>query len=200
MAPFSLRWLRSTLLGGDQEPYAQALLRLSLDLTQVLGCYRVQEPASADSDFGSTGLAFVETVLTMPNPTMHYMVGIANKNGVYYALNRQTFSGMQVPPEWSVQVAIGVESGLPGSLAISPSAYDNTTGTLYVAGGLTPDQQCKGSLQVYNVNAVPVTQSTIGPPPLLWTNLPGDRVCFKDGPVVGAVTAIPELVVVGEGP
>jgi hypothetical protein len=77
--------------------------------------------------------------------------------------------------------------------------------TLYVAGGATPDGQCLGSVQAYDLNAIP----TDGPPNLKWCacfDNSGHTPHSGDTAVIGAVSADPgnaqthPLVVVGEGP
>jgi hypothetical protein len=71
----------------------------------------------------------------------------------------------------------------------------NNTLALYVGswtGGITPDNQCLGSLQAFDLSA-----STM-PPPAKWKS----RVCFSGtgaGPVLAPVTVTPHVVVISEG-
>jgi outer membrane protein assembly factor BamB len=110
----------------------------------------------------------------------HNLIGILNKNGRYYVLDR---GSINKGPIWKVQVARAGECPQCGAGNISPSAWDGKK--LYVAGGATTinGKKCKGSLSSLN----PATGA------LLW------QVCLNDGPVLGAVSVVPGVAVVGEG-
>lgn len=159
-------------------PYIYALIELNTSDLSLVGSWQVPPTEiSKDGDFGSTPTLFQATI----GNTVHNMVGIANKNGLYYAFDRANISN---GPVWEVRVAKTGACPQCGGGSISPSAWDGTT--LYVAGGSSVIKQmrCKGSLRALN----PATGA------LIWIH------CMNDGPVLGAVSAVPGVVVVGEGP
>ena len=127
---------------------------------------------AGDSDFGNTPTLFTAAV----NGVKRAMVGVANKNGYYYAFDRTNLSA---GPLWSVQLATGGECPDCGDGSISPSAWDGAT--LYVAAGNTTinGTACTGSVSAIN----PATGA------ILW------RHCLTSGPVLGAVMATPGLIV-----
>ena len=161
------------------EPWGDALLALHTPGLSLAGSWQV--PASQQvlgDDFGSTPTLFKGTI----GGTLYRLVGIANANGTYYAFSRAAISS---GPMWSVQIAgIGGKCGpLCGDGSISPSGWDGTT--LYVAGGQTTigGNSCKGSLRALNPSTGAIE----------WQD------CFHDGPVLGAVSLVPGVAVVGEG-
>jgi polyvinyl alcohol dehydrogenase (cytochrome) len=138
---------------------------------------RWQVPASQvgdDSDFGNTPTLFTATI----NGVARQMVGVANKNGYYYALDRTNLSA---GPVWSDVIATGGDCPDCGNGSISPSAWDGAT--LYVAGGSTTigGVACAGSARAVN----PATGA------FKWER------CLTSGPVLGAVVTSPGLVGVG---
>jgi polyvinyl alcohol dehydrogenase (cytochrome) len=156
------------------EPYGVAVVELSASTLSYIGSWQV--PAAqqtTDSDFGSTPTLFTATIGGVVTP----MVGAVNKNGVYYAFRRGALGS---GPVWTARIANGGGS-LNGSL--SSSAWDGAR--LYAGGGATTINgvTCKGSLRALN----PATGLFI------W------QACFTGSAVVGAVAAIPGLVVIGEG-
>ena len=160
-------------------PLADALLALHMPSLSLAGSWQV--PASQQvlgDDYGSTPTLFRATI----GGTAYRMVGIVNANGTYYAFSRAAISS---GPLWSIQIAgIGGRCGpICGDGSISPSAWDGKN--LYVAGGQATirGQSCKGSLSALN----PSTGA------IKWQD------CFNDGPVLGAVTVVPGVAVVGEG-
>jgi outer membrane protein assembly factor BamB len=130
-----------------------------------------------DSDFGTTPTLFQATI----GGSLQQLVGAAKKNGKYYAFIRGKISS---GPVWTDQIAISGPCPTCGAGSISSSAWDGTK--LYVAGGKTTinGKACLGSLRALN----PATGG------FLWQH------CMNDGPVLGAVSAIPGVAVVGEGP
>jgi hypothetical protein len=132
----------------------------------------------SDSDFGSTPTLFNATI----GGVQHLLVGIANKNGTYYAFDRSTINN---GPLWRAYIAtIGGGCGPDcGDGSVSPSARDGSV--LYVAGGQTTigGVSCKGSLRGLS----PVTGKFI------WEH------CLQDGPVLGAVSLVAGVAFVGEG-
>jgi outer membrane protein assembly factor BamB len=128
---------------------------------------------NADSDFGSTPTLFTATI----NGTTRSMLGVSNKNGLYYAFDRTNLSA---GPLWSVQIAASGESPDGGQGTISPSAWDGTS--LYVAGTKTTinGSTCTGSVSALD----PATGN------FEWQD------CLNTGAVLGAVMASPTLVTV----
>jgi polyvinyl alcohol dehydrogenase (cytochrome) len=114
-----------------------AVIALSASNLSLMGSWVVPSSQQVtDGDFGTTPTLFSATI----NGTAYQMVGLENKNGIYYAFDRTNLSA---GPLWQVQVAS------PSSLAdnISSSSWDGTN--LYVAGSSTTinGTSCRGSLQ-----------------------------------------------------
>jgi polyvinyl alcohol dehydrogenase (cytochrome) len=163
---------------SQPEPYAQAVVELSASSLALIGSWQV--PISqqvTDGDFGSTPTLFQATI----NGSLQQLLGVANKNGIYYALVR---GHLGQGPVWQATIAIGGDCPTCGNGSISPSAWDGST--LYAAGGNTTINgvSCQGSLRALN----PATGA------FLWQD------CLTTGPVLGAITAVPKLAVVGAGP
>jgi len=151
------------------ESYAQALVALTKTLSLV-GSWQV--PASqavSDGDFGATPTLFSATI----GGTVHNMVGLMNKNGIYYAFDR---SNVSAGPVWQIQL-----STTPDNFA--SSSWDGTR--LYLAGNDTMlgGTSCNGTLGMVD----PASGS------FLW------RDCLSGGKVEGTVTTVPGLAVVGVG-
>ncbi len=162
---------------SQSESLSTSIVRLNASDLSFVSSWQV--PASEqvpDSDFGSTPTLFTATI----NGVQTDMVGVPDKNGTYYAFN-QTL--IHVGPVWRAHLASGGPCPQCGNGSISPSAWDGKT--LYAAGGGTTigGVGCKGSLRALN----PATGAFI------WEH------CMKDGPVLGAVTAVPGVVVANEG-
>ena len=143
-----------------------------LDSWQVPSAYSM-----IDSDFGATPTLFTAKV----RGVAHAMVGIVHKNGLYYAFDRNAIGK---GPVWTARIAYGGSAPEDGQGSISASAWDGKR--LYVAGGHTTvnGNYCAGSVRALN----PVDGS------VLWVR------CLMHGPVLAAVTAIPGVLVVEEGP
>jgi len=120
-----------------------------------------------DSDFGTTPTLFEATI----DEVQHQLIGLANKNGIYYAFDRMAIGH---GPVW--QVSLG------GIYSIASSAWDGTH--LYVGGRDTTYQglSCEGT-----VSALDAASGAF-----VW------RHCLGDGPVLGAITEIPGVVIVAE--
>jgi outer membrane protein assembly factor BamB len=159
------------------ETMAYAIVQVNASNLALMSFWQV--PAAQlgpDSDFGSTPTLFPATI----GGTVHHLVGVANKNGIYYALDEANISN---GPVWTATIAVGGQGPERGDGSISPSAWDGTN--LYVGGGNTTigGQSCQGGLRALN----PATGAFI------WER------CMNDGPVMGAVTVVPGIVAVGEG-
>jgi outer membrane protein assembly factor BamB len=161
---------------GTSTPYAQAVIEVRASNLGVVGHWQIPNPPN-DSDFGSTPTLFTRTIY---KTTTQAMVGIANKNGVYYAFKRDHLSA---GPSWQIQIATGGPCPECGDGSIAPSAWDGHS--LYAAGGNTTINgvSCVGSVIALN----PATGG------ILW------RRCLPDGPVLGAVASAPGVVAVAEG-
>lgn len=160
------------------EPFSSSIIELQAsDLSLVNSWRGLIHTPSGDNDFGSTPTIFNVSA----GSGTHRLIGVAHKNGVYYAFNRLHLSD---GPIWQVRIA-GDNADCPqcGDGSISPSAWDGTT--LYVAGGNTTINgiSCAGSVRALN----PLTGAFI------WQH------CLHSGPVLGAVTVIGGVVIVAQG-
>lgn len=161
------------------EPYTPALVKVKASTLAYISSWQVPPSQQInDSDFGSTPTLFNATI----GGVQHLLVGVANKNGIYYTFDRLSINA---GPLWQANIAtIGGGCGPDcGDGSISPSAWDGSV--LYVAGGQTTiaGASCQGSLRAL----APDTGK------FLWEH------CLNDGPVLGAVSMVPGVVVVGEG-
>jgi polyvinyl alcohol dehydrogenase (cytochrome) len=126
-----------------------------------------------DADFGATPTLFNGVIGGKSEP----LVGVANKNGVFYAFERDA---LPAGPVWSTRVAVAGSAPTLGTGDIASAAFDGTT--LYVGGDTKGN--CAGTVNALN----PSTGAFI------W------RHCFTAGPVLGAATATSGgVVAVGEG-
>jgi polyvinyl alcohol dehydrogenase (cytochrome) len=155
----------------------ESIIELNASDLSLVGSWTV--PASlapGDSDFGATATLFSYT----SSGQLHNLVGLANKNGIFYAFNRDA---LPAGPLWQHQVGRGGPSPESGRSDISPSAWNGTL--LYVAGesGKVNGVRCPGT-----ITALRPSNGR-----MVW------RDCLPDGPVLSAVTAIPGVVTVGEG-
>ncbi|HAT46732.1 MAG TPA: hypothetical protein DDW33_02205 [Ktedonobacter sp.] len=159
---------------GSSESYAPAIIELNASDLSFVGAWEVPSSQQGfDSDFISTPTLFTGSGGTP-------MVGVANKNGIFYAFHRGALGSN---PVWQTQIANGGDCPQCGTGSISPAGWDGTT--LYTAGGNTPINgvNCLGSVNALNPN----TGS------FLW------RHCLHDGPVLGAVAVVPGVLVFGQG-
>ena len=159
------------------EPYATAIVQLrASDLAFVDSWQSPLAHRLPDSDFGTTPTLFSATI----QGVSHQLVGAENKDGKYYALDR---ANIGKGPIWKATLAVSGECPQCGQGGISPSAWDGST--LYAAGGNTTikGSSCQGSLRALN----PATGA------FSW------QYCMTSGPVLGAVTAVPGVVTVGQG-
>lgn len=159
------------------EPYAVAVLEVHASNLQIVGSWQVPRSQWViDPDFGDTPTLFTAKIKGTSQP----MVGVAHKNGIYYAFKR---GALNQGPVWETQIAQGGSCPNCGSGSISPSAWDGKR--LYVAGGYTAinGTTCRSGLRALD----PAT----GTP--LWQD------CLPSGPVVAAVTSVPGVVVADGG-
>ena len=156
------------------ETMSQSVVELNASNLSLAGSWQI--PASqdqGDSDFGATPTLFNGVV----GGQSENLVGVINKNGIYYAFER---GALTAGPLWEDPIAIGGGNPPTGNGDIASSAFDGTT--LYVAGDST--NSCSGSLNAIN----PSTGAFI------WQD------CLTDGFVLGGVTATAGgVLAVGEG-
>jgi polyvinyl alcohol dehydrogenase (cytochrome) len=133
-----------------------------------------------DSDFGSTPTLFTASI----RGVIHKMLGIPNKNGIYFAFDR---SAVSRGPLWMNRVASPggncPQCGGTDGADISPSAYDGHH--LFIGSEMTRirGRTCAGSLR----EVQPSTGRVV------WAD------CLQSGPVLGAVTAVPGVAFVTAG-
>jgi outer membrane protein assembly factor BamB len=160
---------------SSAEPLAVAVVKTDSSLN-LLSSWQV--PASQqvnDSDFGSTPTLFTASI----SGVAHQMVGLQNKNGIYYAFDRSAVSS---GPLWRKRMSVGGPS--PYRKAdISPSAWDGQH--LFVGSEQTTISgvTCAGAIRELR----PSTGHAV------WAD------CLQSGPVLGAVTAVPGVAFVGAG-
>ena len=159
--------------------FSVSIIEVALGDLRIVDHWAV--PASArqfDTDFGSTPNLFTATI----NGKTRQLVGVVNKNGIYYAFDR---SAIGAGPVWQVAVATGGPEPALGEGTIAPAAWDGQNRTLYAGGDLVTiaGHLCAGSISAADSNTGA----------FLW------RDCLADGYVIGAVSGAPGFIVVGEG-
>jgi polyvinyl alcohol dehydrogenase (cytochrome) len=162
---------------SSPEPLAVAVIKTdsSLNLLSSWQIPATQLP-NRDSDFGSTPTLFTATI----SGVVHQMVGLQNKNGIYYAFDRSAISS---GPLWHKRMSVGGACPQCGRADISPSAWDGHH--LFVGSENTTvtGVSCLGSIRELR----PSTGKTA------WVD------CLQSGGVLGAVTAVPGVAFVGAG-
>lgn len=161
---------------SSPEPLAVAAVQTDSSLNLLSSWQVPANQQTSDSDFGSTPTLFVATI----SGVVHQMVGVQNKNGVFYAFDRSAISS---GPLWHKRIDVGGGCPQCGRADISPSAYDGHH--LFVGGGTTTigGVSCAGSIRELR----PPKGGTV------WAD------CLQSGPVLGAVTAVPGVAFVGAG-
>jgi outer membrane protein assembly factor BamB len=113
---------------GSPEFASTAIVAFRASDLGFMGLWQV--PASAlpntDSDFGATPTLFSATI----NGLQRDLIGAANKNGVYYVLDR---TNLGAGPIWQQIISGSGFDPTKGEGSISPSAFDGSS--LYVGGG-----------------------------------------------------------------
>jgi outer membrane protein assembly factor BamB len=152
----------------QQVDLAPALLELRTSDLSVVGAWQVPEAEQiVDSDFGSTPNLFVTAAGDR-------MVGVANKNGMYYAFRRDALGD---GPVWRDAVADGTVPML------SPAAVGYSSLLIASSHTTVKGVSCNGSLRGVD----PATGA------YRW------ELCLTNG-VQGAVAMAPGIVVLGVGP
>ncbi|HZQ49577.1 MAG TPA: PQQ-binding-like beta-propeller repeat protein [Candidatus Dormibacteraeota bacterium] len=151
-----------------------AIIALRASDLGVLGYWQVPGGAlpNSDSDFGATPTLFSAVINGQPRD----LIGVANKNGVYYVLDR---TNLPAGPVWQETIALSGEDPTAGQGSISASAFDGTS--LYIGGGGLP---VKGSFCGGTLRAVDPATGQVR-----W------YVCAP-APILAPVSATPGLVVV----
>ena len=160
-----------------RQPLATALVEVSASRLALVGHWQVpRSQHGRDSDFGATPTLFTASI----GGRTRAMVGLSNKNGVYYAFNR---ARIWAGPVWRARIASPGSCPECGHGDISASAWDGRR--LYIAGGNVTinGTKCRGTLRAVR----PATGRPI------W------RRCLRSGPVLGAVTAVRGVIVIGTG-
>jgi outer membrane protein assembly factor BamB len=148
-------------LCGQLEPESQAVVQLTGDLSLV-GAWKIPIPEEVpDGDFGGTPTLFNATI----GGVAKELVGVANKNGVYYAFDR---ASVGAGPVWKTAQISSQDN------TIASSAWDGSR--LYVAGNGTEigGRACEGSIRAVD----PSTGAFI------WSD------CLAGGVADAALTAI----------
>lgn len=156
------------------ESLADGVLKIHVPDLALVDSWRVPTSQEIlDDDFGGTPTLFTATI----GGIQRAMVGLVNKNGIYYAFDRNALSA---GPLWSVRVASPPGNGVGDS--VSSSAWDGKT--LYEAGSSATinGQTCAGHLR-----AISPVDGTF-----LWQD------CLSQD-VLGVVTAVPGVVDVSSG-
>jgi hypothetical protein len=121
--------------GSCAQPETNGVAVVELNITNLAFIGSWQVPSSQmgpDSDFGDTPTVFTATI----GATIHLLVGVANKNGIYYALDEANISSGPVRQQ---HIANSGQGPVGGQGSISPSAWDGTN--LYVVS--TGTQICR---------------------------------------------------------
>jgi len=164
--------------GSCNEPYSVSILEFNTANFSLVASWPVpKSQLGTDSDFGSTPTLFKATI----NGTVTNMVGVVNKNGIYYAFNR---NNINAGPVWEDTIGVNGDCPLCGTSQIAPAASDGAN--LYVASEDTTvnGNNCAGSIRKLD----PATGN------FLWQD------CLNDGHVLAAVTAVPGVIFVAAGP
>lgn len=109
---------------NDEQPYAEAVVQLDLDLTRVIASWQV--PAAdrrSDTDWGGTLDVFAKGG--------HSYAATVSKNGKLYTFDTARISG---GPVSVIQVAAPNDCPQCGAGDLSSPAFDASSGRLYVAG------------------------------------------------------------------
>lgn len=158
------------------EPYVSAVLAFNTVDLSLVASWQVQNlTLQQNFDFGTTPMLFDATI----GGTLHHMLGIGNKRGIYYALDQ---SNISAGPLWKLRYAQPGGDPTRDSGSISSSAWDGKH--IYIAGSAATVNgvTCAGSMRA-------VTPATGA---ILW------QVCLNST-VLGAITSVPGLVIFGSG-
>ncbi|HEX6520124.1 MAG TPA: hypothetical protein VF070_08955, partial [Streptosporangiaceae bacterium] len=113
---------------GTQLYHAYSFLRLNSSTLALNGSWQLNLPQAADLDFGSSPTLFSGTV----NGVSTSLVGACNKNGRYYALQRDSLNR---GPVWSRQVGRPAHTGQ--GMCLASAVWNSQASQLYLAGNAT---------------------------------------------------------------
>lgn len=158
------------------ERLAEAVVELNTADLSFVASWQVRGSDNADLDFGSTPTLFTAAI----GGVSHAMLGVANKDGKYYAFDRDALGN---GPLW--RAILGRPGNCPqcGNGSISPSAWDSKS--LYAASGATSINgvACAGALRAID----PSTGA------FRWQH------CLQNGPALGAVSVAGGVAYIGQG-
>lgn len=158
------------------ESLAESVIELNASDMSFVASWQVRGSDKADLDFGSTPTIFTAII----GGVSHAMLGVANKDGKYYAFDRNAISK---GPVW--RAILGRTGSCPecGNGSISPSAWDGVS--LYAAGGATTINgvACAGAIRALD----PATGA------YKWQH------CLQSGAALGAVSVAGGVAFVGQG-
>ena len=175
--------LRSNPSATCQIPEQEAILKLNAKTLATESVWALPESRQVgDSDFGASPMLFSTDI----GGVQEQLVGAENKNGAYYAFDR---NDLAAGPVWSYTAesallaqAAGTDSACEDVNTISSSAWAGPGAPVIVAGLAESGRSCIGTLAALD--------SATGQPE--W------KVPLQ-GPVLGAITEVPGLVAVGAG-
>lgn len=157
--------------------YSESMVKVSATDLSLISYWQIPPSQRvSDGDFGAAPTLFESHY----GGRTHELVGVVNKNGLFYAFDRDYLSA---GPVWTQRVAKGGVCPQCGTGSISGAAWDGKL--LYVAGGKTSidGRACKGSLRALDPQLGHI----------VWEQ------CFTEGAVLGAVSERNGLVAVAEG-
>ncbi|HLI74343.1 MAG TPA: PQQ-binding-like beta-propeller repeat protein [Acidimicrobiales bacterium] len=153
---------------------APSIIKLDASNLSVMSSWTVPgAQQGGDADFIATPTLFTATV----NGHATSLVGVANKNGVFYAFDR---SNLGQGPVWQTRITTGSGNGDPAVGSIVSAAWDGST--LYVGGGNVSinGTNCTGSIDALD----PATGAFV------W------RSC-ESNHMFASITVVPGLVIEG---
>ena len=162
-----------------ESPDQEAVLQLDATTLAVKAVWEVPARQQAeDSDFGASPMLFSATI----RGTKRQLVGAENKNGVYYALDRDNLATGPVWTYAAENTRAVTSTTCEDKNTISSSAWAGPGTPVIVAGLALRGSSCIGTLAALNPT----------------TGKPEWKVPLQ-GEVLGAVTEVPGLVAVGAG-
>jgi polyvinyl alcohol dehydrogenase (cytochrome) len=169
---------------SQPEPYADAVVALSATDLSVVGSWQV--PASdqvAHGGFRAAPTLFLATL----GHSVHQMLAVGNKNGIFYAFDRTLLAS---GPVW--QQRLGLGGGCTNYMCtrgvVGLAAWDGQTLYVGASASTIAGKSCPGSIQALR----PASGA------IVW------QTCLKDGPAAGGVTLANsgdrEVAMVNSGP
>jgi polyvinyl alcohol dehydrogenase (cytochrome) len=140
-------------MGNQQNLYADSIVRLSGSDLSVIGGWQIPvAQQTPDADFGASPTLFTASI----NGASTSMIGVCNKNGIYYAFSQ---ASLRAGPVWEHTMGTSYTGGI--GQCDSGAIWDGTH--LIVGGGSTTTingTSYQGSVQALNpATGVPVWQT-----------------------------------------